>query len=123
MNLLPDIADITKYLDEAACRRYWTDALRPSGSECPHCGATLNGRQAASLAAGRRVHCHDCGRWSHYRTGTVLSRSAADDRQLFAVAYLLRLGLPVRVIAAASGVSDDTVYRWRKTLLTAQEDA
>ena len=122
MNLLPDIADITKYLDESACRRFWTKALRPDGSRCPHCGAALNGRQVSSLAAGRRVHCRDCGRWSHYRTGTVLSNSAADDRQLFVVAYLLRMGLPVRVIAAASGVSDDTVYRWRKTL-TAQEES
>lgn len=99
-------------LDAEECRLFWIRRLHPSGGVCPSCRVAIDGRQAETFRTGGRVHCNSCGRWYGYRTGTPLSGTTLDDRQLFLLVYLASLGCNAQSIATACQVSTDTVDRW-----------
>lgn len=104
------------FLSEEACRAWLLEALHPDGARCPQCRAPVSDGQAASYRAGRKVACASCGRWFNAMTGTPLTGSKLDCRQLVLIALCLGLGLETGQAARLARVSPETVRAWRGRL-------
>lgn len=108
VTLSPDL------LDPAAARAFWIRLLRPTGPDCASCGCVFDGVLAARWKDGERVTCA-CGVSQTWQRGTIFGKtSPLTDRQLFVIAYLVQQDLATSDIAAAVGVSPDTVLRWKQ---------
>ncbi|MCK4620695.1 MAG: transposase [Desulfuromonadales bacterium] len=100
-------------IDADGCRAFLVRRLHPGGGRCPHCGVSLDGRQAESFAAGGRIRCNSCKRWSTWRTGTLFHRAALDERQLFLLLMLTSLHCSIDDISAVCRLSPDDAYHWQ----------
>lgn len=107
------IAAGQELLDPNSCRAFLVRRMHPGGPRCPGCGVSLVGQQGETFIAGGRVHCHDCGRWFTYRTGTPFQGTVASDQQLCLFALLCASGCSVPAIAEACRLSQDTIRRLR----------
>lgn len=107
-----------KFFDERICREWVIDRLHPEGARCPECGLKVDDPTTLqNFWAGRRCVCGRCGRKFTATSGTFLSGAQMSYRQAFLLAYLvdiMREPLGTSRIAAAVGVSPDTVRVWIK---------
>lgn len=110
------------FLDEERVRSWLFRKLNPAGPRCAHCGeGVLPGRAASTFWAGGRVCCKRCGKYFTASTGTMISGAALSEREIFLVALLLGLEVPVAEIAEVLGRTEETVRFWRGKLAFASE--
>lgn len=106
-----------RLFDDAACRRWVLETLHPHGARCPACDTlTADTPTIRNFWAGRRCVCKFCGRKFMALSGTFLQGAQISFAQVFLIVALIEMdaGIPVPTIAAAAGVSDDTVRAWEK---------
>ena len=103
-------------VDPDSCRAFLVQQLHPDGGRCPHCGVSLDGRQADSFASGGRICCNSCQRWFTWRSGTLFHRAALDDRQLFLLLMLTSLHCSLDDVSATCRLSLDEAYSWQRRI-------
>lgn len=106
-------------LDQAACLEWLLHVLHNGRAVCAGCGNDIiSDRQRAAFMGLKRVCCKDCGRWFDAKTGTILSATTLEPRQVLLLALLLGIGRPVAEISARIGIHESTVRDWRDRLTT-----
>jgi transposase-like protein len=109
---------LADFLDEAACRQWFLEVLHPGGVRCPGCGASITDDTTLdNFWGGRRCTCKGCARWFSSTSETFLQSSCLTFRQVFLLAVLADIqgeGLDTNRIAAAVGVSANTVRIWKQ---------
>ena len=103
-------------IDIDSCRAFLVRQIHPTGGCCPHCGISLDGRQAASFASGGRICCNSCKRWFTWRTRTLFHRASLDDRQLYLLLLLIRLHCSIEDISIACRLSLNDTYHWQRRI-------
>ncbi|MFQ5481026.1 MAG: MJ0042-type zinc finger domain-containing protein [Thermodesulfobacteriota bacterium] len=104
-------------LDEHVCRLWLLSSLHPAGAVCPSCDSRLDVSQSRRFWAGKKLRCKTCGAWFTALTGTPLSGSKLDYRQVYLLAVLtefMAMELTPARVAEIIGVSADTVRFWIK---------
>jgi transposase-like protein len=103
-------------MDREGCLAFLVRRLHPGGGCCPHCGVSLHGRQSESFAAGGRICCNSCSRWSTWRTGTIFHRANLDDRQLYLLLMLTNLRCSIEDISVICRLSLDDAFSWQRRI-------
>jgi transposase-like protein len=104
-------------LDGQLCRDFWRKTFCPEGAVCPRCHVSLSDQQQLTWRDGGKVHCRSCGKWFTWRTGTPFANMVTDERQLYLLAAMRSSSkYSTAEIAAACGMSADTVRAWIRRL-------
>lgn len=105
---------VPEMLNQEACRRWWLRRLHPAGPSCPHCGVTVVGPRAETWRNDGQIRCSSCRHYFTNRTSTPMQGSTANWAQLYLVALFTAYRLPLAVIVAICGLSENTVRAWQR---------
>jgi transposase-like protein len=107
--------NIAVFFDEKQCREWVLRRLHPIEQVCPHCETEiLDETRLQRFWSGSRIKCRKCGAFFTALTGTFLAGSHFDFRQIILIAVFLGLGVSSDKIAAALGITQETVRLWKK---------
>lgn len=110
--------DMIKWED---CARWVVAQLHPDGPACPKCSAPLAEDQRDTFSLMEQVRCSSCSTKFTAKTGTVISNSKLELREIYLIAVLSHLGVPAQAIAGQLGVHVDTVTTWQSHFRAQQE--
>jgi transposase-like protein len=109
-------ARLAEFLDEEACRRWVLERLHPHGARCPRCDTLITDiTTLKNFWSEGRCNCKRCDRWFTALSGTFLEGANLSIEQIFALAVLtgfMNEGVTVKRMAAAVGVSENTIRTW-----------
>jgi transposase-like protein len=111
------------FLNAARCREWLIGKLHHGCPVCPHCGTPVYENFMARYLAGGRIRCKGCSKQFTAWTGTWMSGSKMDPREVLLLALLIAMDQGTGLIAAKlggegrmapGGRSKATVCDWRK---------
>ena len=106
-----------EFLDLDRCREWILNQLHRNGAVCPGCGSSIKDEQRlVRFWSGKRLSCPSCGKKFTALTGTFLSGSSLDFRDIFFLIQALGYGARATDTAKRIGCDPKTVTNWRNKL-------
>ena len=105
-----------EFLDENRCREWVIAKLYRDGITCPGCGITVRESNLRRFWLGKRIRCHDCGKFFTAFTGTFLSGIRHDFRKIILLMFFIALKFDNNFIAHRLNCSPEMVRLWKKKL-------
>lgn len=102
-----------KYLDEDCCRCFVIGKIYQDNFYCPECGNSIPDNLMRSFLNLKRIKCDRCGKYFTALTGTFLSGTHFDFREIVLLAFMLAMGIEDKQIAATLKISAESVRLWR----------
>lgn len=102
-----------EFLDEDVCRYWILKEIHNAEIKCPGCKTILKYFHPHPFWQGKRVRCSKCGKFFTALTGTFISGSHMDFREIMLLAVFLEAGLSNKQIADILKCTDETVRLWR----------
>jgi len=102
------------FLDETWCRIWVLMKQHPVKARCPSCGQDIPTRLKQSFWDCKRIKCDTCGKFFTVLTGTPLSGSHFDFREIVLLSVLIALGVGDKQIAATLTMSTENVRLWKR---------
>lgn len=100
------------FMDYEFSRIWILKRLHPDGAHCPGCGADVPENKLQRFWSNGRMACRQCGKYFTALTGTFISGSQLDFRNIILLAVLLALRIPARQIAEMTNMSAENVRLW-----------
>ena len=104
-------------LEWSKTAHWMIDLLHSDGKRCPHCHVEIvDESRLQRWYQGERIKCSsaECGRFYTSLTGTELSGSTLDPRELYLLKCLIEWQVPAATIVTVIPINRETVKRWEK---------
>jgi len=105
------------FLDYEFSRIWVLKRLHPDGAHCPGCGAEIAESQLQRFWSNGRLACRKCGKYFTALTGTFISGSQLDFRNIILLAVLLALRVTDRDIVKITRMSAENIRLWRRRFI------
>lgn len=119
--LLPEYAEeafTPEFLDQDRCREWLLKQIHKDGVSCPECGNTIkDDKRCARFWGGKRLSCPECGKKFTALTGTLLSGSSLNFKEILFLMLALGSGARTSDTARRIGCDPKTVTNWRNKFL------
>jgi transposase-like protein len=103
------------FLDLEKCRSWILAKVHPSGARCPDCESSITDpvrlRRFWTL---ERLRCPSCAKMFTALTGTFLTGSHMDPREIVLLTILLAVGMSNATIARILNNSPETIRLWNR---------
>ena len=105
-----------RFLDEEFCRGFLFDLVHMGEFTCPYCGYDIMEKYFDDFYKNNPIYCPGCRKDFRASTGTILSSSKLNSRQIVLLAVMLELSRSVESIAERLGIARQAIPRWKRKL-------